>query len=67
MPSEEVQESGQWLTNQAKADPEDHISSYFALYPLGLLDNIGEYNERNLHHHSNEGHADDVVCRNTNK
>lgn len=67
MPGEEVQQRAQRLTDQTKADPEDHVTSRLTVNTPDFLNHVRQSYQRDLYHHAEEGHADDVVRRHTDK
>jgi hypothetical protein len=57
LPREKVQQSSQWLSNKAKADPEYTVAYDLAVNALHPLQSLGACNQRNLYNHTNKRHA----------
>jgi hypothetical protein len=57
MPSKEVQQRSQRLSDDAKRHPKDHVAGDFAADAFDLLHHVGEEDEGDLEHHAGEGYA----------
>ena len=57
LPSEEVQQRSQWLSNQTETHPEDAVADRLALGTAHLLQWCCEGDEGQLEHHAEESNA----------
>lgn len=57
VPGEEIKQRAQRLSNEAEADPENHVAGDLAADAFDFLEHVGEDDEGDLEHHADEGDA----------